>query len=84
MAKTKQSGKTRQHTTRPGKRLGVKIFGDQAIKTGQIIIRQRGTKVKAGKNVGLGSDHTLFALKDGTVKFATKQGKRLVHVFDNA
>jgi large subunit ribosomal protein L27 len=80
MAKTKQTGKTRQHTTRPGKRLGVKIYGGQAIKTGQIIIRQKGTKVHPGKGVGIGRDHTLFALEDGQVEFKQKQGKKLVQV----
>lgn len=80
MAKTKQSGKTRQHTTRPGKRLGVKIFGGQSIKTGQIIIRQRGSKVLPGENVGMGRDHTLFALSNGTVEFSQKQGRQLVNV----
>jgi large subunit ribosomal protein L27 len=80
MAKTKQSGKTRQHSTRPGKRLGVKIYGGQSIKTGQIIIRQRGSKFHAGDGVGTGQDHTLFALQDGVVKFGTKKGKNIVSV----
>ena len=51
------------------KRLGVKCFGGQAVKAGNIIVRQRGTKMRAGDNVGLGRDHTLFATADGTVKF---------------
>ena len=51
------------------KRLGVKRSDGQVVKAGTIIVRQRGTKVNAGKNVGIGKDHTLFALKDGTVKF---------------
>lgn len=80
MSKTKQSGKTRQATTRPGKRLGVKIFGGQSITTGSIIIRQRGTRVKPGDGVGLGNDHTLFALKDGKVKFYTRLGRQYVSV----
>lgn len=80
MAKTKQSGKTRQHSTRPGKRLGVKIFGGQDIKTGQIIVRQRGTKFHAGTHVGIGRDHTLYALKDGTVEFQKKRSRRFVNV----
>ena len=75
MAKTKQSGKTRQHSTRPGKRLGVKKYGGQEIKTGQIIIRQRGTRVHPGVNVGVGRDHTLFAKSDGVVRFETKGSK---------
>lgn len=80
MAKTKQGGKVRQHPTRPGKRLGVKIYGGQAIKTGQIIIRQRGTKIHPGHNVGLGRDHTLFALKHGVVKFLTRRGRKYATV----
>lgn len=80
MATAKAGGKTRQHHQRAGKRLGVKIYGNQAIKTGQIIVRQRGTKVKAGRGVGVGKDHTLFALIDGMVKFLVKQGKKYVIV----
>ena len=80
MSKTKTQGKTNQHKNRPGSRLGVKIFGGQAIKTGQIIVTQRGTKVHPGKNVGHGRDHSLYALKDGVVKFMIKLGKRLVAV----
>lgn len=80
MATAKAGGKTRQHHQRAGKRLGVKIYGGQVIKTGQIIMRQRGTKVKAGRGVGVGKDHTLFALMDGIVKFLTKQDKKYVSV----
>ena len=54
------------------KMLGVKIFGGQAITAGNIIVRQRGTEFHAGEGVGMGRDHTLFALNDGVVKFATK------------
>jgi len=57
------------------KRLGVKIFGDQKVKKGNIIVRQRGTKWHPGRNVKRGEDDTLFALKDGTVKFKTKKIK---------
>ena len=80
MAKTKQSGSTRQHSTRPGKRLGVKLYGGQNIKIGQIIVRQRGSKYHAGDGVGTGRDHTLFALKDGVIQFFTKRGKSMVSV----
>lgn len=63
------------------KRLGVKIFGGQACKAGNIIIRQRGTQFHPGKNIGMGSDHTLYALVDGTVAFKrTKEDKRFVFV----
>lgn len=80
MAHVKQAGKTRQHANRPGKRLGVKIFGGQKIKIGQIIIRQRGTKLRPGTGVGIGRDHTLFAMKDGVVKFIKRLGKGFVTV----
>lgn len=82
MATAKAGGKTRQHHQRAGKRLGVKIYGGQTIKIGQIIVRQRGTKVKAGRGVGVGKDHTLFALIDGAVKFLMKQGKKYVAVVE--
>ena len=58
------------------KYLGVKLFAGQKAKAGQIIIRQRGTKFLAGKNVGIGNDHTLFALKEGVVKFLTRKKKK--------
>ena len=67
MAHKKASGSTSQHTSRRGKRLGVKIFGGQSIKTGQIIVRQIGTKFHPGEGVGLGRDFTLFALRNGVV-----------------
>ncbi|MFC1790697.1 50S ribosomal protein L27 [Patescibacteria group bacterium] len=80
MSKTKAGGKTRQKTTRPGKRRGVKIFGGQVVKTGQIIIRQKGTKFFPGDGVGLGRDFSLYALKDGQVKFLTKSNKKIVTI----
>lgn len=80
MAHKKATGSTTQHTTRPGKRRGVKVYGGQNIKTGGIIVRQKGTKFFAGSGVGLGRDFTLFALRDGVVKFFQKQGKKLVAV----
>lgn len=80
MSKVKSGGAVNQHPTRPGKRLGVKKYGGSKIKTGQIIIRQRGTRVKAGDNVGTGRDHTLFALKDGVVEFFKRQSKQFVSV----
>lgn len=80
MAKTKSGGKTKQKTSRPGKRLGVKIFGGQAVLPGQIIVRQRGTKFHPGDGVGLGRDFTLFALREGKVAFKKRQGKQLVVV----
>ncbi|PIU32949.1 50S ribosomal protein L27 [Candidatus Woesebacteria bacterium CG_4_10_14_0_2_um_filter_39_14] len=80
MAHTKAGGKTRQQTPRVGKRLGLKIFGGQKVKLGQIIVRQRGTKFHPGKGVGLGHDHTLFALKDGLVEFKRHKGDNFVVV----
>ena len=80
MAHTKQGGKTRQHKQRPGKRLGLKHFGGAKVDTGMILIRQRGSKVHPGDNVGMGRDHTLFALKPGTVAFKQKQGRQYASV----
>jgi len=63
------------------KRLGVKLFGGQACKAGNVIVRQRGTQFHPGKNIGMGSDHTLYALVDGTVQFQVKrEDKRFVNV----
>eukprot|EP01018_Ginkgo_biloba_P003723 Gb_27573 [translate_table: standard] len=68
-AHKKGSGSTKNGRDSIGKRLGVKIYGDQVAKPGSIIIRQRGTKFHPGKNVGLGRDYTIFSLIDGLVKF---------------
>ncbi|PWA70995.1 Ribosomal protein L27 [Artemisia annua] len=68
-AHKKGAGSTKNGRDSPGQRLGVKIYGDQVAKPGAIIIRQRGTKVHPGKNVGIGKDHTIFSLIDGLVKF---------------
>jgi len=73
MAHKKAGGSTSLGRDSVAKRLGVKIFGDQKVKIGQVIIRQRGTKFHPGKNVGKGKDDTLFALKDGLVKFAVRK-----------
>lgn len=63
------------------KRLGVKLFGGQTCKAGNIIVRQRGTQFHPGKNIGMGSDHTLYALVDGTVQFQVKrEDKRFINV----
>ncbi|KAK9670084.1 hypothetical protein RND81_13G176000 [Saponaria officinalis] len=68
-AHKKGAGSTKNGRDSKGQRLGVKIYGDQVAKPGAIIIRQRGTKVHPGKNVGIGKDHTIFSLIDGLVKF---------------
>lgn len=81
MAHKKTAGSTIQHSTRPGKRLGVKIFGGQKVKTGMIIVRQKGTIFHPGKGVGVGRDYTIFALTSGIVKFLIRKGKKLVSVY---
>ena len=72
MAQKKGGGSTRNGRDSQPKMLGVKMFGGQQITAGAIIVRQRGTKFHAGGNVGMGKDHTLFALVDGTVAFEIK------------
>jgi len=69
MAHKKGAGSSRNGRESESKRLGVKIYGGQTVKAGNIIVRQRGTKHHPGENVGLGKDHTIFALVDGTVSF---------------
>ena len=80
MAHKKAGGSTRNGRDSESKRLGVKRFGGQAVLGGTIIIRQRGTRYKPGKNVGLGRDHTLYALADGKVVFKKKFGRVVVTV----
>ncbi len=76
MAHKKGQGSTRNGRDSNPKYLGVKVYDGQAISAGGIIVRQRGTKVYPGRNVGLGRDHTLFALVSGTVKFDEYRGRR--------
>ena len=73
MAHKKGAGSTKNNRESQSKRLGVKIFGGQTIIAGNIIVRQRGTVHNPGENVGMGKDHTLFALTDGKVKFTKKR-----------
>ncbi|KAA3646833.1 MAG: 50S ribosomal protein L27 [Bacteroidetes bacterium] len=81
MAHKKGAGSSKNGRDSESKRLGVKIFGGQEAIAGNIIIRQRGTKHHPGENVGIGKDHTLFALKDGIVTFQVKGNKKsFVHV----
>jgi len=77
MAHKKGVGSSRNGRDSAGKRLGVKKFGGESVVAGNILIRQRGTRWHPGVNVGLGRDHTLFALVDGVVKFEHKDRKRL-------
>jgi len=74
MAHKKAGGSSRNGRDSEGRRLGVKAFGGEQVIAGNILIRQRGTKVNAGRNVGMGTDHTLFALTDGVVKFHKASG----------
>ncbi len=78
MAHKKGGGRTKNGRDSQGKRLGVKRYGGQVVRAGTIIVRQRGTKIRPGRNVGMGRDHTLFALIDGHVMFdhATKERRR--------
>ena len=72
MAHKKAGGSSRNGRDSNAKRLGVKAFGDEFVRAGSIILRQRGTKMHPGENVGMGKDHTLFAKTDGKVNFTTK------------
>lgn len=82
MAHKKAGGSSRNGRDSESKRLGVKIYGGQAVNAGSIIVRQRGTRMHPGNNVGIGKDHTLFALIDGHVKFTIKGAakRQLVNV----
>ena len=77
MAHKKSGGSSSNGRDTIGKRLGIKKFGGQAVVAGNILVRQRGTKWHPGKNVGLGRDYTIFALKDGHVEFKTSTGGRV-------
>jgi large subunit ribosomal protein L27 len=76
MAHKKAGGSSRNGRDSPGQRLGVKRFGGQKVKAGNILIRQRGTKIHPGENVGVGRDYTLFAKIDGIVQFERKDRNR--------
>ncbi len=76
MAHKKSGGSSRNGRDSAGQRLGVKVYGGEAVNAGQILVRQRGTKFHAGDNVGLGRDHTLFAKSTGEVKYTTKRDNK--------
>jgi large subunit ribosomal protein L27 len=76
MAHKKGQGSTQNNRDSAGRRLGVKKFGGESVKAGNIIVRQRGTKVHPGLNIGMGKDHTLYALVDGIVQFERKDKTR--------
>lgn len=80
MAKKKAAGKVSQQGPRAGKRLGVKVSGGQPVLTGMILVRQRGTKFHPGRNVGVGRDHSLFALMNGVVNFRNRREDTYVDV----
>lgn len=73
MAHTKAGGSTKLGRDSAGQRLGVKLFGGQAVKNGNIIVRQRGTRMEAGDGTSVGVDHTIYATRSGQIKFETKQ-----------
>ena len=84
MAHKKAGGSSNNGRDSAGRRLGVKKYGGQAVIPGNIIIRQRGTKYYPGTNVGMGKDHTLYALTEGRVTFSRKRNKRLYVSVDTA
>lgn len=79
-AHKKGGGSSRNGRDSQPKRLGVKAFGGQSVRAGTIIVRQRGTRMRPGENVGVGRDHTLYALKDGVVAFAMRRERSEVSV----
>ena len=80
MAHKKGAGSTKNGRDSNSKRLGVKVFGNQMVKSGGIIVRQRGLSFKPGNGVMVGKDYTLFAVKSGLVQYETNKDKRFVHV----
>lgn len=80
MATKKAGGSSRNGRDSEGRRLGVKKFGGENVVAGNIIVRQRGTKFHPGENVGMGKDHTLFALTGGKIQFREKSSRQFVHV----
>ena len=80
MSKTKGGGSTRNGRDSQSKRLGVKIYDGTLVRSGAIIVRQRGTRIHPGENVGRGGDDTLFAKAEGRVKFGERKGRKIVDV----
>jgi large subunit ribosomal protein L27 len=80
MSKTKGGGSTRNGRDSNSQRLGVKVYDGTAVTAGAIIVRQRGTRIHPGENVGKGGDDTLFALADGTVKFGARRNRKIVNI----
>lgn len=80
MAHKKAGGSTRNGRDSESKRLGIKKFGGESVIAGNILVRQRGTRIHPGVNVGMGSDHTLFATADGKVEFKPKAGRTVLNI----
>ena len=80
MAHKKGSGSTKNGSDSNSKRLGVKVYGNQSVKAGSIIVRQRGLTFKPGMQIGVGKDYTLFAMQDGVVQFEQIKNKKFIHV----
>ncbi|HEB91805.1 MAG TPA: 50S ribosomal protein L27 [Deltaproteobacteria bacterium] len=80
MSHKKGQGSSRNGRDSNGQRRGMKVFGGEVVSAGSILVRQVGTKIHAGQNVGLGRDYTLFALKDGKVRYGTSRGRTMAHV----
>jgi len=83
MAGKKGQGSTQNGRNSPGQRLGVKCFGGEQVTAGAIIVRQRGTPWAPGRGVGMGKDHTIFALKEGIVEFGRSRGRTTVNIISN-
>jgi len=84
MSKTKGGGSTKNGRDSRSKRLGPKVFDGQRVQAGAIIVRQRGTRIHPGRNVGRGGDDTLFATAEGVVQYLTRRGRREVAVLEDA
>ena len=80
MAHKKGAGSTKNGRDSNAQRLGIKVYGNQLVKAGGIIVRQRGLSFRPGHGIGVGKDYTLFALQDGTVEFTTDKSRKYVHV----
>jgi large subunit ribosomal protein L27 len=84
MAHKKGQGSSRNGRDSNGQRRGMKVFGGQAVRAGSILVRQVGTRIHPGRNVGCGKDYTLFALEDGVVSYAKSRGRTLAHIDSQA
>ena len=80
MAHKKAGGSSRNGRDSAGRRLGVKKYGGESVRSGHILIRQRGTKIRPGSNVGMGRDHTIFAVIEGKVTFSQSRGRKYISV----